>query len=371
MANKMRVGLIGTGFGTRVQMPGFLSVPDVEVVAICSAQKARAEAAAKEFNVPLAFDDYTEMARLPDLDVVSVCTPPDLHRPMTLAALQAGKHVLCEKPTALNVAEVREMLAEADKRGLVHAVNHVMRYNPSFRHVMHLSRDGYIGELKFLVANVHTNYGTSPSMEPYYYGWLSHKNKAGGALNGLMSHYVDLIRFWFGDFDTICGRAAQIIHKRPVLTFEYRDGDPIGPGTETIGEREVETDDTAVFTGVLKSGAAVTLTGSWSIHHPPGIRVEAYGDEGTLVLDPSGKLLGGRKSESGLAELTIPPELALPEGMPANVGAFALLAQDLAQAIQGGHEPIYATLEDGLRVQEVIDTVLAGPEAGWVKLPLG
>ena len=92
----MRVGLIGTGFGTRVQMPAMRAVPHIEVVAVCSAQLARAEAAADAWGISWATDDYTELVSRDDVDLVSVCAPPDRHADMTIAALEAGKHVLCE-----------------------------------------------------------------------------------------------------------------------------------------------------------------------------------------------------------------------------------------------------------------------------------
>src|SRR5688572_16895946 len=127
---KIRVGVIGTGFGTIVHIPGFQSCADTEVVAVCSARKERAEEAAARFGISHAFTDYREMVKMADLDVVSITTPPYEHYPMAMAALDAGKHVFCEKPMALNVKECREMLAKAEAKGLVHMIVHEFRFTP-------------------------------------------------------------------------------------------------------------------------------------------------------------------------------------------------------------------------------------------------
>ena len=100
----VRVGVIGVGFGTAVQIPGFQD-EGIEVVAVCSRRLERARKAAEDFNIPYYFDDYMELIVRDDIDAVSIVTPPALHYPITMAALAAGKHVLCEKPFALNAKE--------------------------------------------------------------------------------------------------------------------------------------------------------------------------------------------------------------------------------------------------------------------------
>jgi predicted dehydrogenase len=153
----MKVGLIGTGFGTRVHMPAMRADPGIEVVAICSARRDRAEQAAEEWGVPFIASDYRELIARDDVELVDVCTPPDSHAEMTIAALEAGKHVLCEKPLAMNVAEASAMAAAADsararRPELVDAVHHEMRYFPMRRRLRDLVRrrrrvrpDGHLG----------------------------------------------------------------------------------------------------------------------------------------------------------------------------------------------------------------------------------
>jgi len=110
MQGKIRVGVIGLGIGTDIHIPGFQACPDAEVVAICDVRQERVEAAAKKFGIPNVFTDYRKMLELNGLDAVSITTPPHLHFPMTMAALEAGKHIICEKPMALNLDEAQWLI---------------------------------------------------------------------------------------------------------------------------------------------------------------------------------------------------------------------------------------------------------------------
>ncbi len=101
MPDKLRVGVVGTGFGTTVQVPGFQAHPDFEVVAICSANLGRAQAAAQQAGVPHAFDDYRRMLELPDLDIVSITSPPATHLPMTGARHGPWNHVRDRRKCAI------------------------------------------------------------------------------------------------------------------------------------------------------------------------------------------------------------------------------------------------------------------------------
>src|SRR3989304_8497231 len=141
---KIRVGVIGPGSGTIVHIPGFQSCPDTEVVAVCSARKERVEEAAAKFGIPHSFTNYREMVQMPDLDLVSVTTPPYEHHAMVMASLAAGKHVLCEKPMAMYVRACREMLDAAEARGLVHMIAHEFRLAPARAYISRLLAGGLL-----------------------------------------------------------------------------------------------------------------------------------------------------------------------------------------------------------------------------------
>src|SRR5689334_12742131 len=122
------VGIVGTGFARTTQIPCFQATPRVEIVGLLSRDKDRAQALAKEFGVPNGLAGLAALLALPELDLVVVSTPPALHLPQTHAALRAGKHVLCEKPTALHAGEAAEMLEAARASGKLHLIDHELRF---------------------------------------------------------------------------------------------------------------------------------------------------------------------------------------------------------------------------------------------------
>jgi len=140
-----RVAVLGTSFARIVQVPGFQRHPDFEVVAIAGGNADRTAQVARELGVPQAFGDWRELLRDVRADLVSIVTPVDLHHPMTLAALEAGAHVLCEKPTALNRHQAAEMRDQAAKLGRVAAMNHEFRFQPARRVMLEQVRAGAIG----------------------------------------------------------------------------------------------------------------------------------------------------------------------------------------------------------------------------------
>ena len=129
-AAPIRVGVIGTGVGAAVHIPALHYLPETEVAAVCSRRADRAAAAAAEHGVPTFYTDFRELVRDPGIDAVVVASPPYLHHPMALAAMEAGKHVLCEKPMARNLAEARDMVKLAERVGVAAVVNHEFRFVP-------------------------------------------------------------------------------------------------------------------------------------------------------------------------------------------------------------------------------------------------
>src|SRR5688572_17903332 len=147
MANRpLRIGVAGVGFGSAVHIPAFQS-EGLDVVAVCSRRAERAEETAQRFGIERTFTDYDEMLQLDGLDAVSIATPPALHHEMSLAALRAGKHVICEKPFALNTAQALEMRQAAAASGLTAMIAHEFRYASARMRVKELLDEGYIGDL--------------------------------------------------------------------------------------------------------------------------------------------------------------------------------------------------------------------------------
>ena len=349
----LRVGVIGTGFGSEVQIPAFNANPRVEVVGIASGTPGKARRIADRFKIPHVFDDYRGLVRA-DLDLVSITTPPYLHLPMTMAALDAGRHVLCEKPMALNVREAEEMLREAERREVVHAIDHELRFNPNRRKIRALIQDGAIGHPRHALIAV-VGPGRSDPSRPWT--WWSDATKGGGILGALGSHQIDLFRFCLGEIDAACGTTETYIKERP---------DP-----QTGERRKVTSDDFSAFSARFQSGAVGTVLLSGVAAHQQGPRIEVWGEKGTIVLDQQERLWAGQRGQD-LREVTEPETLEPSPGMEyAKLWglSFIRLVEHLVGVILDGQpvEPA-ATFRDGLQVQRTMAAVRASAQRGWVSV---
>jgi len=140
----VRIGVIGVGFGTQVHIPAFQS-EGLEVVAVCARREERAREAADRFGIPQIFTDYLDMLRMDNLDAVSIVGPVSVHHPMVIAALTAGKHVLCEKPFSLDQGQAWEMWQEAEKSRLTAMIAHEFRFASGRMRVKELLEEGFLG----------------------------------------------------------------------------------------------------------------------------------------------------------------------------------------------------------------------------------
>jgi predicted dehydrogenase len=185
----LRVGIVGAGFGGTVHAPAFALHSRFEVVAIAS--PASAERIARERKIPHAFRSVEEMLAGVELDVVSVASPPFDHRRSVLAALAAGKHVLCEKPFALTVAEAEEMVAARERAGAVGATAFEFRYVPEVVALKELIDNLHVGALRELeVARLSDELLERNTRRSR--GWWFSRAKGGGVGNAYMPHYFDL-----------------------------------------------------------------------------------------------------------------------------------------------------------------------------------
>jgi predicted dehydrogenase len=353
---KVGVGVIGAGFGRLAQLPAFQRSNSAELVALCSGHLEKARTVAAEFGIPLAFDDYRELLRLPEVDLVSVATPPYLHRPMVLAALEAGKHVICEKPMAMNADEAREMLDAARQTGLVHNIDHELRFNPTHVKARELISAGFVGRLRHVTIARTAPFNADPMGRPW--GWWFQAGTGGGILGAMASHYVDQMRWWIGEIRAVAGRLSTLVPQRRL--------------PDNSGMRAVETDDACTFMMEFAGGGEGTVFLSTVAHHPQGYRAELFGDDGSLILDAQERLWGARRGESQLTEYTVADPAADLAGIEKSIWArsFVHLVDHVTGAVAAGVRPTQgATFEDGLRCQQVLDAIHASwDERRWVEV---
>ncbi len=353
MAKKIRIGVIGVGIGARVHIPGFQACPDAEVIAVCSARREHAEEAARSFGIPQIFTEYSQMLDLKDLDAVSIAAPPQFHTPMALAAFERGKHVLCEKPLAMNADEARRLYEEADKCKLVHMIDHEYRFYPGRVRMKELIDEGYLGQLYY----VHSTSFFLAMSRPYHF---LPESQGGGLLSAYGSHVIDALRCWFGEIVGVFGQLDTWMKQQ---TF---------PETQEL--RSIDVDDTFSFLARFENGASATVVASSAAHHATKIRsmsmFEAYGSHGTLKLGPDDKLMGGRSNDTELAEIPIPERLRLPSAKGYHLlPPFIRLAQEFIRGIREG-KSVKPNFYDGIRHQQVMAAIrLSHEQARWISVP--
>ena len=360
MAASYRVGVIGTSWAAMSPLPTFQSYPGIEIAAICSGRLERAREACERFGAPVALDDYRELVAMPEIDIVYVGSPVALHDPMAIAAAEAGKHLLLEKPLSIDAARGRAMLDAARRAGVSHIVAFTMRHFATHVLVRTLIDEGVVGEPRHLAIS-HFG-GSAVGSPPRGWSWWSERGQGGGLLGAMGSHYVDLARYWLGDFAEVSGSLRT--WQRSALDGEGRS-------------REVTSDDGFALVGSMRSGAAVTVHMSFAVRPGPPRRVELYGERGAVVIEgdelaPAGaRVLLTRPGESAPSEVDVPP-LALSDAVRASaVPRFGLMIEKLLGAIEGGERPS-PDIEEALRCQEVLDAVRrSSDEGGSVRLPVG
>jgi predicted dehydrogenase len=182
-----KVGIVGSGFGVRAHLPAFTAHPEFEVVALASPRSA--QVVAKERNIANAFSSLSELLDGCDVDVVSIAAPPFTHHADVLAALAAGKHVICEKPFALNLAQAEEMLAAAQRAGTATAVMHEFRWIPQRIAIKQLIENNHLSPLREIEITQLSN--TLRAEVHRARSWWFDRERGGGMAGALLSHLID------------------------------------------------------------------------------------------------------------------------------------------------------------------------------------
>jgi predicted dehydrogenase len=284
------------------------------------------------------------------VDLVVVSSTPDSHARYAIAALQAGKHVLCEKPMAIDAFEAAQMVAASEQHPDSLAwIDHELRYEPNRRRARELIRSNAIGELLHieLFLKPYLRGDGRPQAFDAPWSWWFDAARGGGILGAVGSHLIDLCRFWSGSEIThVAGLAETFIKQRK---------------DEAGVLRPVTADDYASCVLRTRTGAVATITLSTVAHHGPGHLGQVTGSEGTLLLSGETKLELG-KPGGPLEDVSAPDDLS-EKVKPNNMWArsFVRLMGEMVLVIRGGTpqgEP--ATFRDGWQVQRVLDAIRGG-----------
>jgi len=345
----LRVVVLGTSFGGAVHIEGFRRHPGFEVVGIAGTNAERSRRVAELAQVPLAEVDWRRLLDAAKPDVVSVVTPVDLHYPMTLAALERGCHVLCEKPTALHRHQAAEMRDRAMVARRVLAINHEFRFFPARRRALELVREGAIGAPRR--GEILGRYAIWPRPESRGMTWLSERARGGGILGALGSHHTDCLRTFFGEPDSVLA--------------SIRVGQPRRGPTPDDSRHGIATADDGVTMHLTFAGGVSGIVDLDATTPYRWERFEIHGTEATLRWDETSYRLWRIAPRHEPEELEIPERLRLTPrpGDPALLAPFGVLLQRFHAAVRGG-EPMAPNFDDAVAVQSVLDAARRSNEAG-------
>src|SRR3954454_845578 len=286
----MRVALVGYAFMGAAHSQAwrnahrFFDLPAVpELAVLCGRDESAVRAAADRFGWQETATDWHEVVARDDIDVVDISSPGDTHRDIAMAALAAGKHVLCQKPLANTLAEAEEMTAAAqaaESRGALSMVGFNYRRTPALALARDLVSGGRLGRIHHVRAHYLQDWIVHPAVP---LGWRLQKDKAGsGALGDIGAHVVDLAAFLTGERLTgVSGTLRRFVDRRPLP--EQATG-LSGTGGSATGE--VTVDDAAAFFGSTESGALATFEATrFATGRKNAMRIELNGSEGSLAFD--------------------------------------------------------------------------------------
>ncbi|MEM7335082.1 MAG: Gfo/Idh/MocA family oxidoreductase [Chloroflexota bacterium] len=358
---KVRVGVVNTGWwADAMYLPALTAHESVAVTAVCGRNPQKAKAFSQSWSIPNFFADYRAMLNSGLCDAVIVASTTDTHYEITMAALEKGLHVLCEKPLARSVQEAEEMTAFANAEGLKTMVPFTYRYMPHNRFMKQLIEDGFIGQPYHLNIRYYHDFGRN---EGYGWGWDSDLVGAGDVAN-LGSHPIYLALWYFGDVETVTAELNQTISRGETTP----SGAPMKPA-----------DDNGVLTLRFKNGAMGTIHySSLSYETTSAFKQQHYyefqGSKGTLYHKNNWydvqETIGATEGEA-LRPLNPPDDIWGAANIPNNVHESykvvfrqdKLMVGEFIDAILND-TAVTPSFADGLAVQKIIEAAISSSDQG-------
>ncbi|GAA3311140.1 Gfo/Idh/MocA family protein [Arthrobacter ramosus] len=383
----LRVAMIGYGFMGAAHSQGWRTGPRVfdlpaepEMAVIVGRNADAVEEAARKWGWAESATDWREVIARDDIDIVDIVTPGDSHAEIAIAALEAGKHVLCEKPLANTVAEAEAMAEAAERaaaRGIRAMVGFTYRRVPAVTFLRNLIAEGVVGTVHQVRASYRQDWLVDPEMP---LAWRLQKEHAGsGALGDIGAHAIDLAQFVTGmHLEKVSGTIDTIVKERPLPVSASGLS---GKGAPVYGQ--VTVDDIAIFAGRFESGALASFEASrFATGRKNALAIEVSGDKGALAFDLEDLNNIHFYDRTALADRQGFRKILVTESEHPYVSAwwpaghmlgyehgFSHQVKDLIEGIAEGTDP-HSTFADGLRVQRVLDAVERSSEndSAWTRV---
>ena len=345
---KWKIAVIGVGGISEMHIASYLRNPDVELYAFCDINEKRLHEMGEKYGISRLYTDKDEMLRaLPEIDAVSVCTWNSAHAPCAIAALNAGKHVLCEKPMATCAAEAQEMLDAAKKAGKLLMVGFVRRYERGSTLLRQLVSQDFFGELYYAKATYLRRNG-NPG------GWFGDKSRsAGGPLIDLGVHVIGLTRYLMGNPRpvSVYGATFQKLFNRPnIITPKAYNSTSAGPNDIC----DVEDLVSAMIR--FDNGAVLQVEASFSLNLKEDTSsVQLFGTKGGARLSPELELYSEMNGVMTNVTPVCPPESFDME--------FQEEINHFVHCFSTG-EPCRSPAEDGVQIMRILDAVYESGRTG-------
>jgi predicted dehydrogenase len=366
------IGLIGAGFMGRAHALAFRTVggvfelpAKVELAMLADHNPEAAARAAASLGFARSTGNWQALVNDPAVDIVAITTPNILHKPMAMAAIQAGKHVYCEKPLAVTAEDARELTEAAMRAGVVNLVGFNYLKNPLIRLAREIIDSGEIGEVTGF-RGIHAEDFMADPNAPF--NWRCDPAQAGGALADIGSHIISLARYLVGDIVAVSGQLSTVHKQRPL---------PDGSGM-----KPVRIDDEAQFLVCFLNGATGSISTSWiASGRKMQLDFELYGTKGSLAFSQERfnelKLYksGGAKGREGYTLITAgpdhPPYGAFCPAPGHQLGFNDLKVIEVKALIDAvcGVAPAYPDFREAWQVEKVCEAVRQSHVEGrWIAI---
>lgn len=346
MSKKLKIGVIGCGtIANAAHIPGYTANPDVEIAYFCDIIPERAQKAATEYGSGKVVTDYKEVISDPEVDAISVCVPNKDHSTITIDALHAGKHVLCEKPAARTYAEALEMQKAQHETGNILNIGVVNRYNTAVNKVRDYIQSGQLGE----IYHVYVSFRAHRSIPGLGGDFTTKAIAGGGALIDWGVHYLDIVMYCCDDPKplTVSGEAFSKLGK-DIDNYAFTD---MWAGPPTYGG--IYDVDDSVTALVRTEGPVMTVHGAWAQNI--GVAetyIDFMGEKGGIRLDYGGGFTVYTAEHGALVEYT--PKFASEDMFQEEINAFVRNVQD------GGFEPSH--IDNAVLTSQIMQAIYDSSE---------
>ena len=343
---KLKIAIVGTGNISGVHIKGYLKNPNVELYAFCDIDEEKLKARGAEFGVTRLYTDEETMLReLPEIDAVSVCTWNSAHAPCTILALSYGKHVLCEKPMAMNATEARAMIDASKKYGKKLMVGFVRRFGNDAAITKDFIEAGNLGDV-YYAKTTYLRRNGCPG------GWFGDKSRSGGGpLIDLGVHVIDLARYLMGGPKpvSVYGATFNCIGERKALkdkaAYNIRKG----------GETPFTVEDMATALIRFDNGAVLSVEASFNLHIKKDTgTIELFGSKGGAKLSPEFELYTEMNNYLVDVNLNMPSALSFE-------GLFENEINHYVDSILNDRD-LSSIAEDGCTLMKILDAIYRSAE---------